>query len=49
LIILSHQQGLIINVAGDVDKVVVVSENTTIIEQLYKVLGGNIKVIHKKA
>jgi pimeloyl-ACP methyl ester carboxylesterase len=38
----------IIHVVGDIDKVVPVSENTAIIEQRYKALGGDIKVIHKK-
>lgn len=38
----------IIHVVGDADKTVPVSENTAIIEQRYKALGGDIKVIHKK-
>jgi len=37
----------LIHVVGDADKVVPVAENTAIIEERYKKLGGHIKVIHK--
>ena len=37
----------ILHVVGDADKVVPVEENSDIIEQRYKTLGGNIQVIHK--
>ena len=37
----------LIHVVGDVDKVVPPEENTAIIEQRYKELGGEILVIHK--
>lgn len=37
----------LIHVVGDVDDVVPVAENTTIIEQRYKALGGTIHVFHK--
>lgn len=37
----------IIHVVGDSDTVVPVAENTAILETRYKVLGGEIKVIHK--
>ena len=37
----------LIHVVGDVDDVVPVSENTALIEQRYKKLGGEITVIHK--
>jgi len=39
----------IIHVVGDVDDVVPVPENTAIIEQHYKALGGEITVFHKPA
>ncbi len=38
----------LIHVVGDDDKTVPVSENTAILEQRYKELGGEIKVIHKE-
>jgi pimeloyl-ACP methyl ester carboxylesterase len=37
----------LIHVVGDADKVVPVAENTAIIEERYKKLGGHVKVIHK--
>ena len=37
----------LIHVVGDVDDVVPVAENTAIIEQRYKALGGEITVFHK--
>ena len=37
----------ILHIVGDADKVVPVKENTDIIEQRYKALGGEIHVIHK--
>jgi pimeloyl-ACP methyl ester carboxylesterase len=37
----------IIHVVGDVDDVVPADENTAIVQQRYKQLGGQIKVIHK--
>ncbi|HEX5789654.1 MAG TPA: prolyl oligopeptidase family serine peptidase [Luteolibacter sp.] len=37
----------LIHVVGDTDDVVPVAENTAIIEERYKALGGNITVIHK--
>lgn len=37
----------LVHVVGDIDDVVPVKENTAIIEQRYKELGGEIKVIHK--
>jgi pimeloyl-ACP methyl ester carboxylesterase len=37
----------ILHIVGDADKVVPVEENSDIIEQRYKALGGNIQVIHK--
>jgi pimeloyl-ACP methyl ester carboxylesterase len=37
----------IIHVVGDTDDVVPVAENTAIVEQRYRALGGTIKVIHK--
>ncbi len=37
----------LIHVVGDVDTVVPVAENTRIVEERYKKLGGTIKVIHK--
>lgn len=37
----------LLHVVGDDDKVVPVAENTAIIEERYKKLGGTIKVIHK--
>ena len=37
----------LIHVVGDVDDVVPVAENTTLIEQRYKALGGSINVFHK--
>jgi pimeloyl-ACP methyl ester carboxylesterase len=37
----------LIHVVGDIDDVVPVKENTAIIEQRYKELGGEIKVLHK--
>ncbi len=38
----------IIHVVGDADKIVPVAENTAIVEERYKKLGGEITVIHKK-
>jgi pimeloyl-ACP methyl ester carboxylesterase len=38
----------IIHVVGDADEVVPVAENTAIVEERYKKLGGHITVIHKK-
>jgi pimeloyl-ACP methyl ester carboxylesterase len=38
----------IIHVVGDADKVVPISQNTTIAETRYKKMGGIFKVIHKK-
>lgn len=38
----------LLHVVGDADKTVPVSENTAIVEQRYKALGGNIKIIVKK-
>lgn len=37
----------LLHVVGDADVVVPVSENTAIIEQRYKAMGGEIQVIHK--
>ena len=37
----------ILHVVGDADKVVPITENSDIIEQRYKALGGKIHVIHK--
>ena len=37
----------ILHVVGDADKVVPITENSNIIEQRYKALGGKIHVIHK--
>lgn len=37
----------LIHVVGDADEVVPVSENTAILEQRYRALGGTIEVIHK--
>lgn len=37
----------LLHVVGDVDEVVPVAENTAILEQRYKALGGSIEVIHK--
>lgn len=37
----------LIHVVGDADDVVPVAENTAIIEQRYRALGGSIEVIHK--
>lgn len=37
----------LIHVVGDADAVVPVAENTAIIEERYKALGGHIEVIHK--
>ncbi|HCU88240.1 MAG: hypothetical protein CMO78_04555 [Verrucomicrobiales bacterium] len=37
----------LIHVVGDADKVVPVAENTAIIEERYKKLGGHVMVIHK--
>jgi len=37
----------LLHVVGDADKVVPVAENTAILEQRYKALGGSIQVIHK--
>ncbi len=37
----------LIHVVGDADDVVPVAENTTLIEERYQKLGGQIKVIHK--
>ncbi|HEY1174011.1 MAG TPA: GDSL-type esterase/lipase family protein [Verrucomicrobiae bacterium] len=37
----------LLHVVGDADEVVPVDENTAIIEQRYKELGGSIQVIHK--
>lgn len=37
----------LLHVVGDADDIVPVKENTAIIEQRYKKLGGTIKVIHK--
>ena len=37
----------ILHVVGDADKVVPIKENSDLIEKRYKVLGGNIHVIHK--
>ncbi|RYD31805.1 MAG: hypothetical protein EOP86_17115, partial [Verrucomicrobiaceae bacterium] len=37
----------LIHVVGDTDDVVPVAENTALIEQRYKALGGEIEVIHK--
>jgi len=37
----------ILHVVGDADKVVPINENSDLIEARYKVLGGNIRVIHK--
>ena len=38
----------LLHVVGDADKLVPVSENTAVIEERYKALGGHIQVIHKK-
>ena len=38
----------LLHVVGDADEVVPVAENTAILEQRYKALGGNIEVIHKE-
>jgi hypothetical protein len=37
----------LIHVVGDTDDVVPVEENTAVIEQRYKALGGTITVFHK--
>jgi pimeloyl-ACP methyl ester carboxylesterase len=37
----------LIHVVGDTDTLVPVAENTAIVEQRYKALGGTIQVIHK--
>jgi hypothetical protein len=37
----------LLHVVGDADEVVPLAENTTILEQRYKALGGSIQVIHK--
>jgi len=37
----------LLHVVGDADEVVPVAENTAILEQRYKALGGSIQVIHK--
>ncbi|MDA1141880.1 MAG: prolyl oligopeptidase family serine peptidase [Planctomycetota bacterium] len=37
----------LLNVVGDADDVVPVAENTAILEERYKALGGSIQVIHK--
>lgn len=37
----------ILSVVGDADKVVPVAENTAILEERYKALGGKVEVIHK--
>jgi pimeloyl-ACP methyl ester carboxylesterase len=37
----------LLHVVGDADEVVPVPENTTILEERYKALGGSIQVIHK--
>lgn len=37
----------LLHVVGDADEVVPVAENTAIIEERYKALGGSIQVIHK--
>lgn len=37
----------IIHVVGDADEVVPVAENTAVLEQRYRALGGEIQVIHK--
>ena len=37
----------LIHVVGDADDVVPVAENTALIEQRYRALGGTIEVIHK--
>ncbi len=39
----------LIHVVGDVDEVVPLAENTAVLEQRYKQLGGEIQVIHKPA
>jgi pimeloyl-ACP methyl ester carboxylesterase len=39
----------VIHVVGDTDDVVPVSENTGVLEQRYRALGGEIRVIHKPA
>ncbi len=39
----------LINVVGDADDVVPVAENTAVIEQRYRALGGTITVFHKPA
>ncbi len=37
----------LLHVVGDADKVVPVADNTTVLEQRYKSMGGHIHVIHK--
>ncbi len=37
----------LLHVVGDADEVVPLAENTTILEERYKALGGSIQVIHK--
>ncbi|MEM7477933.1 MAG: GDSL-type esterase/lipase family protein [Planctomycetota bacterium] len=37
----------LLHIVGDADEVVPVSENTAVLEQKYKALGGTIEVIHK--
>jgi pimeloyl-ACP methyl ester carboxylesterase len=44
---LAQEKIALIHVVGDADDVVPVEENTAIIEDRYKQLGGEIKVIHK--
>ncbi|MCH6259183.1 alpha/beta hydrolase [Puniceicoccaceae bacterium K14] len=44
---LAHADIPLLHVVGDDDTAVPVAENTAIIEELYKSLGGRIKVIHK--
>ena len=47
LALIAASKIVLIHVVGDVDKVVPVEENTAILEQRYKELGGKITVIHK--
>ena len=39
----------LLHVCGEIDKIVPISENTAIIEERYKALGGDITVIVKKS
>ena len=44
---LARAQVPLLHVVGDADEVVPVAENTAVLEQRYRALGGSIEVIHK--